>query len=184
MLAITPLIRVGPLASSESRGSSPQGLRAIFRVEMALPKARVRIPALERIPQDVHGAPADVRETTSVLVGRFRFPEDRVEIGGELAQPDLVRARAPGLLEVKREGPDDFPAPVHDRRGPARAELVPAGDVAIVLPEAIGQDVLDDDHLAPKRGRSAGPEPFADGQPVDDLVVGGRKARGSSKPQP
>ena len=98
-----------------------------------------------------------------------------------------LRASSPGLGRrgrvVHGEGAQHPPADTDDRRRPARPEPGAQGEVAVVGPQGVGLDVLDDHLPAPVRRRTARADRRPDLLAVDGLVVEGGQARCGAVPK-
>src|SRR5262245_56760389 len=58
--------------------------------------------------------------------------------------------RAAWRLEVQRKGAEDLALRVKDRRRPARPQAMRQREPAVVLPQRVGGNILDNDRLPPK----------------------------------
>ena len=94
-------------------------------------------------------------------------PLDQLQLGG---------GRVAGFPIINGEGAENSPARVLNRRGPAGVQTVLQRQLAVVRPQRISGDVLDDDLPLAVGGRATGSVRGTDGQTVDGAVVGFRQA--------
>jgi hypothetical protein len=83
---------------------------------------------------------------------------------------------SPGAAEVERERAEHVPVGIQNRRRPARAQAVLERERAVLVPQRVGGDVLDDDGLTPIRRSAAGARLRADRLAVHGTIERFRQA--------
>ena len=108
------------------------------------------------------------------------------DVRGARDERELARRRRPRLSVVKGERAEDALVAPEDRRRPAGPKPGFAREVAVVVPERVGLDVLDDDSAPAKRRGPARSRLGSDGSADDpaDVALGqaGRRARSRDPP--
>ena len=101
----------------------------------------------------------------------------RREVRGQLDAPQMLRTRPARLPIVNGEGAQHALLFVKDGRGPAGTQPVRQRQFAVIRPQRIGGDVLDEHRLAPEGRGAARTGARADGLPLDGAVERLRQTR-------
>lgn len=103
---------------------------------------------------------------------------DGGDVDGDVDEVDVAGGRFAGLPHIDGEGADEAVLDVEDGGGPAGAEIVGEGGVAVVVPERIRGDVAYDHGAATESGGAARTGGGADGASVDGAGVAAGQAWG------